>query len=162
MASFNFHFVVALAISTLLVEYINGQISPPKKLKDPVRIDIINGLSSNKELLVHCESKTDDLGTQNIQNHQNFSWTFRPHVITNTLFWCYTAPPDAKSHATFDVYNEKVEGFLSPCQPGKIHTCVWIAKDDGIYLRNFSNNRYDELKYKWVPGRLGFNRYRLH
>ncbi|WCJ38147.1 Plant self-incompatibility protein S1 family [Euphorbia peplus] len=151
MTSLKFHFVLVIAISCLSVE------PRGESFLDLVRVVVSNELSPSKVLLVHCKSKNDDLGIHNLSKNQNFTWKFHPNtIIGNTLFWCYTAPDD-KSHASFDAYKESFT--LTDCcdkNPDGMK-CVWIAKDDGIHLRDFSNNSYDKFKYPWVLGRLSIN-----
>ncbi|XP_022974913.1 S-protein homolog 1-like [Cucurbita maxima] len=82
-------------------------------------IHVVNGLSK-LGLLVHCQSKDDDLGYHRLLNHgDDYQWNFK-HL------W-----------------------LRDRCKHGTVGTCIWTAKDDGIYLRNFLAN-VDELIHKWI------------
>ncbi|TYH07349.1 hypothetical protein ES288_A08G226800v1 [Gossypium darwinii] len=102
-------------------------------------------LCNKKTLLVHCKSKDDDLGIHNIAAGTEYNWKFRPRVFGNTLFWCHLAYDNL--HAAFDVYWEN-EALYYKCD---YNDCFWIARDDGIYLKDIRNNRV-EHRHPWKLG----------
>ncbi|XP_015892179.2 S-protein homolog 1 [Ziziphus jujuba] len=109
---------------------------------------IVNGLSSGRDLFIHCQSKDDDLGEHNLTTGSHFTWTFRTNFWGTTRFWCYTRRDN--EHAAFDVFwPEKRHKWLETRCDYKV--CIWTAKDDGFYLRNVPINQ-DELIHKWEPG----------
>ncbi|TYI70620.1 hypothetical protein E1A91_D08G234100v1 [Gossypium mustelinum] len=110
-------------------------------------VNVTNGMSNNKILFLHCKSAQNDLGIQNLIVGNYSTWKFRPRIFGKTLFWCYMASDN--SHAAFDVYWED-ENFFYRCN---WKFCDWIAKDNGIYLKNIPKG-YDEFRHKWEPGRL--------
>ncbi|KAL1158430.1 hypothetical protein V6Z11_A08G223800 [Gossypium hirsutum] len=79
-------------------------------------IHAVNDLSNNKILLVHCKSKDDDLGIHNLIVGTEFNWKFRPRIFGGTLFVFWEDP-----------------SLYAKCDYGD---CYWIARDDGIYLKN--------------------------
>ncbi|KAA0067970.1 hypothetical protein IC582_020086 [Cucumis melo] len=109
------------------------------------RIHVVNGLN-NETLLVHCKSKDDDLGIHNlVSKGEEFQWTFKVNFFGTTLFWCYLQKPNfSVSFESFWV--EKSHPWLnSRC----FHNdCIWIAKDDAVYLRNNLDN-VDERIHEW-------------
>ncbi|XP_060675535.1 S-protein homolog 1-like [Ziziphus jujuba] len=67
-------------------------------------IQVVNGLSGDQDLFIHCKSKDDDLGEHNLAVGDQFRCAFKNYI--------------------------------------------WIAKDDGVYLKNIPKNSY-ELVYNW-------------
>lgn len=109
-------------------------------------IHVLNGLS-NATLFVHCKSKDDDLGDHNLLGRgDEFQWTFKTNFWMTTLYWCFMHKPNAD--VSFDSFwIEKRHMWLNYRCTDK--NCIWIAKDDGIYLRNNPDN-YDEFVKPWV------------
>ncbi|XP_022152463.1 S-protein homolog 1-like [Momordica charantia] len=110
-------------------------------------VDIVNELSNGQELFVHCKSKDDDLGEHNLDSGAQYGFTFKDNVWQTTLFWCYLRKPD-NSHAAFDVYwydISKGHWLYTRCD---YKNCIWIAKADGIYIKNIPSNQ-DELVHPW-------------
>ncbi|MBA0635711.1 hypothetical protein Godav_025967 [Gossypium davidsonii] len=107
----------------------------------------VNGLSQDQTLLVHCKSKDDDLGIHNLTVGSEFTWKFRPRFFGGTLFWCYMTYDNL--HASFKAFWDN-QALYNLCDWG---TCFWIAKDDGIYIRNIPKNR-DDYYYNREQGRL--------
>nr|KJB26084.1 hypothetical protein B456_004G224300 [Gossypium raimondii] len=110
-------------------------------------VHTVNDLSNNKTLLVHCKSRDDDLGIHNLTVGTEFYWKFRPRIFGGTLFWCYMAYDNL--HAAFKVFWED-PSLYAKCNYGD---CYWIARDDGIYLKDIPGER-DEYYYDWELGRL--------
>ncbi|TYJ23720.1 hypothetical protein E1A91_A08G212400v1 [Gossypium mustelinum] len=105
-------------------------------------IHVVNGLSNDQTLLVHCKSKDDDLGIHNLTVGVEFSWKFRPRIIKGTLFWCYLASPN--HHASFNVFWDTDMLYYMY----EFKNCIYTAKDDGIYLRNIPKSEED-FYYNW-------------
>ncbi|KAJ9169717.1 hypothetical protein P3X46_017876 [Hevea brasiliensis] len=140
MSSSSLLFILALALFITSSEC---------SLFDPYHVHVTNILSQNKILLVHCKSKDDDLGVHNLTVGQEFSWSFKLNFFGTTLFWCYMAPDD-HSHVAFKVF--WVSGKLfDRCDAAQ--NCFWVAKDDGVYLRDTRRNE-DVYKQEWQPGRF--------
>ncbi|KAK4281363.1 hypothetical protein QN277_012868 [Acacia crassicarpa] len=106
-------------------------------------IYVVNGLGNNQNLFTRCKSQEDDLGTQNLPVGSNLTWSFRTDFFHSTLFWCYLRT-DTGASAEFEVFWYDARLF-NKCQ---WKNCIWVAKDQGIYLSDLSHN-IDELHYTW-------------
>lgn len=106
---------------------------------------VVNGLGNNQSLSARCKSKDDDVGIQQLSVGSNLTWTFRTDFFHSTLFWCYLTRDTAS--ATFEVFWYDARLF-DKCQ---WKSCIWIAKDDGIYLTDLAQSR-DEFRYSWNGG----------
>ncbi|XP_022933135.1 S-protein homolog 1-like [Cucurbita moschata] len=112
-------------------------------------IHVVNGLSK-LGLLVHCQYKDDDLGYHRLLNHGDdyhgtsrltfgeqpsigANWRRHMHIVSFESFW-----PETQHLWLRD-----------RCKYGTVGTCIWTAKDDRIYLKNFLAN-VDELIHKWI------------
>ncbi|XVF21440.1 hypothetical protein REPUB_Repub12eG0090600 [Reevesia pubescens] len=113
-------------------------------------VHAVNGMSHKKILFLHCKSSDNDLGIHNLTVGTEFTWKFKPQIFGKTLFWCYMASDNV--HASFNVFWDDNDLFYR-CN---WKNCIWIAKDDGVYLKNIPEN-YDEFRHKWEPGRLNAN-----
>ncbi|EEF41297.1 conserved hypothetical protein [Ricinus communis] len=107
-------------------------------------VHVVNGLSPDKILFVHCKSADNDLGARNLSNGQEFSWSFRMNFFMTTLYWCHMAPDD---HSYVDMKVFWDSQYLSE-RCGHDQQCIWIAKDNGVYLRNIPMN-IDEFQHNW-------------
>lgn len=108
-------------------------------------VHVVNNLSAGKTLFAHCKSKSDDLGERNLAPGTEFNWSFKVNFWGTTLYWCYMST--GQKHAAFDVF--WVEGkhiwLRYRCN---WKDCIWIAKDDGIYIKVIPENR-DEFSHNW-------------
>ncbi|XP_033141484.1 S-protein homolog 74 [Brassica rapa] len=109
------------------------------------QITVVNGLITSETLFVHCKSKDDDLGEQNLHLGDRFSWTFGENMLHSTLFWCYLSKDDG--HMNVKVFWDDVILFHR-CGWEK---CVWTAKTDGLYLWNSAIGE-GLLLEKWETG----------
>ncbi|CAN6912528.1 unnamed protein product, partial [Brassica oleracea] len=50
------------------------------------QITVVNGLITSETLFVHCKSKDDDLGEQNLHLGDRFSWNFGENMLHSTKF----------------------------------------------------------------------------
>ena len=113
-------------------------------------VQTVNGLSY-LGLDVHCQSGDDDLGYHHLVNHgDDYQWSFQENFWGTTLFWCRLEKVDAYvSFESFWPESLKNTWLRDRCGTTEL-TCIWIAKDDGIYLRNNPTN-VDEFVHKWIP-----------
>ncbi|GMI73974.1 S-protein homologue 1 [Hibiscus trionum] len=150
MSSFD-GFLLLFILAFAVVFVARGQGLPPEFTR--WHVYVINGLSEGRTLFVHCKSTDDDLGGRNLDPGTNFNWSFRQHVFHRTLFWCYVSKAndndDDGAHASFDVFWQDVILFHK-CS---WKDCIWIAKDDGIYIKDLARNT-DEFRREWEPGLL--------
>lgn len=109
-------------------------------------IHVVNGLSNNDVLYVRCRSKDDNLGEHNLNVGGEFKWTFRVNFWNTTLFWCFLQKPNGQKQSFETFWVEKRTFWLyHNCFENE---CFWIAKDDGIYLKENSTNT-DILVHRW-------------
>ncbi|XP_022953902.1 S-protein homolog 6-like [Cucurbita moschata] len=137
---------VSLVGAHLEVEFEKINIKPPLSR---YYIHFVNDLSI-LGMMVHCQSKDDDLGVHHLLNRgDNYQFNFRVNFWRTTLFWCDVDRPDA--HVSFQCFwPEKRSTWLRDrCRDGNVGTCIWKFKDDGVYLRNNAANT-DELVHKWT------------
>ena len=106
---------------------------------------IVNELSNNQNLFTHCKSTEDDVGIQNLSPGSNTTWSFRTDFFHSTLFWCHVRKDNASASIEVFWYDARL---FNKCN---WKNCIWIAKDDGIYLKDLSVDT-DELHYRWDAG----------
>ncbi|GMJ01294.1 S-protein homologue 1 [Hibiscus trionum] len=154
MSSFRRNVYFFLVLATLMAANPSASTSsaPTKDQQNILyktwHVHAVNGLSSNKILLVHCKSHDDDLGIHNLTAGNEFQWKFKPNIFGKTLFWCLMDSVFDRVHAVFNVFWDN-ENLFYRCD---WDSCFWIAKDDGIYLKNIPEN-YDEFMHNWENGR---------
>ncbi|KAG2404320.1 S-protein-like protein [Vigna angularis] len=96
-------------------------------------VEITNSLEGKENLNIHCKSKDDDLGFHLLPINQSFQWSFRPHFLGKTLFFCsFQWGNDPLLH--FDAYDEPRD--IDLCS-----NCHWYIKKDGPC-------RYEEPTYR--------------
>lgn len=110
------------------------------------QIHVLNELSNDQMLFVHCKSRDDNLGQHNVSVGNEFNWSFRVNFWNTTLFWCFLRKPNAQSVSFEAFWIEKTSIWLFyRCYDSN---CIWTAKDDGVYLRD-NPARRDVLVHKW-------------
>ncbi|MBA0730435.1 hypothetical protein Goshw_019836 [Gossypium schwendimanii] len=156
MSSFN-GFILLLLLLLLVFAFTVVSVEPRRGLPPEFtrwHVYVVNGLSDGRMLFVHCKSRDNDLGSRNLDVGTNFTWSFQQHIFRRTLFWCYVSKDDndydgGGAHASFKVFWQDVLLFHK-CS---WKDCIWIAKDDGIYIKNVPRNA-DEFRWQWKPGLL--------
>ncbi|CAN0927751.1 S-protein homolog 29 [Linum grandiflorum] len=97
-----------------------------------------NDLNSSKSaVIVHCQSKDDDLKAHVVQFGSEVDWKFEPYC--STLFWCNLALQDKRLH--FDAFKEETCG----------RHCAytdWVVIDAGVY-RNAIGCQ-ERLFHPWI------------
>lgn len=141
----NSHRITIFLICVLLLafQYPSGRAI---RFSNHWRVGVENGLSHKKTLLVHCKSGDDDLGAHYLSVGSEFSWEFKMNYFANTLFWCYFAP-DRYHHASTNVFWYSDHLFQRCFE----NNCSWVARDDGVYLRNIPL-RSEEFMKGWDRG----------
>ncbi|XP_038896426.1 S-protein homolog 1-like [Benincasa hispida] len=113
-------------------------------------VHVVNRLSYSG-MVVHCQSKDDDLGYHHLDKYgDDYQWNFKENLWGTTLFWCKLVKRDA--YVSFETFWPESTNFWLRDRCGNQGTCIWTAKDDGIYLRNNLTN-VDEYVHKWIPTR---------
>ncbi|KAL9431247.1 hypothetical protein AB3S75_026432 [Citrus x aurantiifolia] len=130
-----------VAVIVVLALAIRPSVSPiPTKTW---HVHVVNNLSNNQTLFLHCKSKDDDLGEHKLTTGTESNWKFKENFFQTTLFWCYLRKPDNFCNNFKVFWNE--DFFQFRC---RYKDCIWTAKDEGIYLKNIPEGR-DELWQKW-------------
>ncbi|KAL3724936.1 hypothetical protein ACJRO7_030013 [Eucalyptus globulus] len=94
------------------------------------QVRIHNSLPEGITLTVHCKSKNDDLGVQQIPHGGTWKFHFRPNVFCKTLFFCSMQWP-GQFHR-FDIYDG--ERDTERCE----ESCKWDVKPTGPCLLNMA------------------------
>ncbi|CAN1131336.1 S-protein homolog 1 [Linum perenne] len=105
-------------------------------------VHVINEFSDGKQMMVHCKSKNDDMGTHWVPATSEYEWRFRPSVFGNTLFWCHVWK--GEEQIVYDAYYDDAKSY----ERKYMDHVRWVAKDDGIYLRQFWKG-VDVFWLKW-------------
>lgn len=90
----------------------------------------VTNKSPSSSMLVHCQSKDDDLGNRTLAFGKGFNWSFCESILSNTLFFCHVWW--GSKQASFDAFSSK--------WGRRYHDCVWELKEDGLYLND--DNKY--------------------
>lgn len=90
-----------------------------------IKVAILNNLSDNQDVKLHCQSKDDDLGVHVVPFNGTFEWSFRVNFWFTTLFYCQFTWRDASS--TFNIYEAKRDDERCPTY------CPWEVRDDAVY-----------------------------
>ncbi|GAV70659.1 Self-incomp_S1 domain-containing protein, partial [Cephalotus follicularis] len=115
-------------------------------------VRVVNLLSGNTNLDVHCKSADDDIGLHSLPNHgDTYEFGFHLNFFGTTLFFCNLWY--GKFKVVFDAFITKETFILKQCGD---NVCIWEAQDDGIYLHNTVTNK-SVLKYTWGPNKLTGN-----
>ncbi|KAI5678532.1 hypothetical protein M9H77_09482 [Catharanthus roseus] len=92
-------------------------------------------------LLVHCQSKDNDIGYHTLNVNDEFQWHFTQSL--RTLFFCHFWWDNKQ--AIFDVFNSSFG--IGSCHnefPGQgPQTCYWEARADGFYMA--SGNKFIKM-----------------
>ncbi|KAH7835993.1 hypothetical protein Vadar_031821 [Vaccinium darrowii] len=99
--SFSSHFFAIFIILTLF-----NTITISAK----TNVRIINALGTGIDLVVHCKSKDDNLGSHVIPFKGSYGWSFNPNFFLTTLFYCHM---QWKGHRDvyFNIYDENRDAF---------------------------------------------------
>ncbi|KAL7219511.1 hypothetical protein ACSBR2_012547 [Camellia fascicularis] len=110
-----------------------------------VHVYLINQLEPEKTLNVHCKSKDDDLGPQQLSFNQTYEWTFHNNFFDRTLFWCemdWQKTPGIQVSGSFNIY----KGNRDQRRCGK--RCSWKIEETGLYSFNDIYGYWENL-YNW-------------
>ncbi|CAN1269902.1 S-protein homolog 4 [Linum perenne] len=109
---------------------------------------VTNELGAKESLIVHCQSKDDDLGIHHLSDGATYTWRFRPYfILLETLFWCYVAPVHSAVHVHFDAYIDNQDSIFYY----KDHI-YWVVNRKGVCIKD-NNSGEISVMYNWSPGR---------
>lgn len=95
---------------------------------------IYNDLDGETDLTLHCKSKDDDLGIQQLAYGNYFQFSFHPSLLGDTLFYC-SMQWNGTMH-WFDIYVERRD--VDRC-----NRCLWNVRPNGPCLSNY------KICYHW-------------
>ncbi|KAH1216448.1 Self-incompatibility protein S1 [Glycine max] len=93
-------------------------------------VSIKNRLGSGRNMTLHCQSKDNDLGKQNIAYGDEFGWDFSDNVAGTTLFFCDLGWENVEEFH-FDAYS-----FARDRVRCGDAGCSWLVSIEGIYGLN--------------------------
>ena len=106
-----------------------------------IHITIANELDGDKNLLLHCWSRDDDLGTHNLPIHASYGFHFRTDFFYLTWFNCQFNWLNDSNQIVHYVMGLYYEGR------NKCTNCSWVVKSSGPCMHNFDAHN---LKcYRW-------------
>lgn len=107
---------------------------------------IHNNLPNNSTapLVMHCQSKDDDLGWRTLNVGEEFHWSFRVNLWQSTLFFCRMEWEQRVK--TITVFTQKHEGH--DCETAKnLVPIFWSVQESGFFFR--CKNSAAKKKYPW-------------
>ncbi|KAJ7980497.1 Self-incompatibility protein [Quillaja saponaria] len=110
-------------------------------LSDKKHVSIKNRLRFGRNMTLHCQSKDDDLGEQNVADGDEFGWDFSVNVVGTTLFYCDLGWESIEQYP-FVAYSFQRD-FVR-CNTG----CAWLISVEGIYGLNGQTGLW-EFIYHW-------------
>ncbi|CAN1131323.1 S-protein homolog 11 [Linum perenne] len=142
MASTSQLIILVLQILILLL------VLSPAPTIQKTHVYVTNELGAKESLIVHCQSKDDDLGIHHLSDGATFTWKFTPAFLPfTTEFWCYVAPVHTAVHVHFTAYiDDKEPIFLG-------EQIYWLVKREGVCIKHNDTGEIS-VEYKWSPGRI--------
>ncbi|GAA0161355.1 hypothetical protein LIER_43566 [Lithospermum erythrorhizon] len=102
-------------------------------------VTINNHLGDNITVNIHCQSKDDDIGSQDVGDGGYYEISFRPSLWKNTLFYCDMSWNDVHGH--FDIYDQ-------PRDEDRCRTCFWDVRKDGLHGTNCEGGA-EQIWFRW-------------
>ncbi|CAL1363752.1 unnamed protein product [Linum trigynum] len=93
---------------------------------------------SDKKLIVHCQSKDDDIGSHVVDVGLDLHWDFLAEI--GTQFWCNLAVED--KHLSFDAYQQSDRDLCC----GHMY---WKVRDDGVHLVDPDDGETKSYRREW-------------
>lgn len=108
------------------------------------QVNMVNNLPDNTTpLVIHCQSRDDDLGIHRLCVDDEFHWRFRMNIFETTNFFCGFLW-DTKN-ANFSVFYSSL-AYAECGHRMKLNHCYWSVQQDGFYLSNVPNPPSERLK----------------
>ena len=105
------------------------------------RVRIINELTADSNLTVHCKSKNIDMGIRKIRYGEFFEFKVWPHFLGTNLFSCGMVWEDYSTTHYFEIY--KGNRDIKSCS-----VCWWVIKISGPCMLNYKTREFD-ICYVW-------------
>ncbi|KAG2728358.1 hypothetical protein I3843_01G197500, partial [Carya illinoinensis] len=127
--------LIMVVVLVLMILIAGVSMSEDGFLQHKATVRISNDLGEGMELLVHCMSADDDLGTHIIFYHSGYyQFEFRPNFMRTTLYHCGFQWNDVFHH--FNIYVTTRDQSLCTL-------CLWNIKVDRPCMFNEKTSRYD-------------------
>ncbi|CAK7329148.1 unnamed protein product [Dovyalis caffra] len=120
-------------------------------------VRIVNELSNNKVMHLHCFTYNRDLGRYNLKSKAEFKFTFQENILGDSTYKCEFSWEN-KFRGRFDVfwedkiYDRKHQHIQLSQKTDGSNIVTWLARDDGIYLRE--QDCYVSLPHTQVQSRI--------
>ncbi|CAK9179487.1 unnamed protein product [Ilex paraguariensis] len=104
-------------------------------ITDGYEVHVVNNLPADSAaLVIHCQSRDNDLKNYILPVHQDFHWNFHVNIWRTTTFFCHF------QWGCFDKSFEVFDNFLTgkcvhTSTPGRI--CHWSVRTDGFYVAKY-------------------------
>ncbi|WCJ19280.1 Plant self-incompatibility protein S1 family [Euphorbia peplus] len=104
-------------------------------------VKIRNTLDAAKDLLIHCRSKTDDLGEHLLHFEDSYFFSFQPNFIDPSGFYC-SFKWDSRTR-WFDFYSHRRDHYRCGND-----FCQWDIEASRLCLVNNVTSKFDTCE-KW-------------
>lgn len=132
----------------VLVLSIFSYMSEVKAAFEKYEIHIINNLP-NSILRVHPQSKDNDLGYHNLNNGQDYTWSFKVNFPSTTLYFAHFWWNN-KKQKSFNVFDIGLGMDYCGYNIIALNRCYWYVKEDGFYIQNNYKSGHPLKKmYDW-------------
>ncbi|KAF8394204.1 hypothetical protein HHK36_020411 [Tetracentron sinense] len=91
-------------------------------------VHVQNQLGEGTTLVLHCQSKDDDLGVHLLGFYEEFQWSFDVNIWGNTLFYCDFVFGNVQGH--YNIFVSDRDAHDARCDGG----CFWGVRPDGLYF----------------------------
>ncbi|CAL1394497.1 unnamed protein product [Linum trigynum] len=144
-SSLAFLFLASLSLAVALTATSSSALNLRAPLRPFKQVHVLNELTDNKLLHVHCHSRDTDVGSHDVAVGAEYTWRFRPSPLGITR-WSCDGTTDDNRRVTFDSYWEDV----ALARREYMGNTYWVAQEDGIFLRPIQGSR-DEIHATWLP-----------
>ncbi|XP_051116123.1 self-incompatibility protein S1-like [Andrographis paniculata] len=129
----------------LLVCNIFTVVSPCGFLSKRFVVHIVNHVSTQESISVHCNSPDHDIGTHTVLPNDDFNFSFCTRFL-GTYWYCDIARVDAPGlHVKIEAFTPKFNGQYLCGKSSR--QCYWAVNPDGIFFGKDLQKM--EKKYDW-------------
>ncbi|GAY56962.1 hypothetical protein CUMW_175810 [Citrus unshiu] len=101
-----------------------------------VHVSIMNRLGDGENVTLHCQSKDNDLGQQNVADGSEFGWDFSVNTAGTTLFYCDMAWQNVPQYH-FDAYDFGRDFVRCETQ------CLWLVSTEvALLVSNLQSQKH--------------------
>ncbi|XP_023644091.1 S-protein homolog 9-like [Capsella rubella] len=137
-------YLVCLLFVLLSFDSINSALTPFFRR---FNLQIVNQLEFHKKLKVQCETKNFGIPVTYLNISESFQYKFI--IIPKLLFRCNLwQGPNYKHHVFFEAFFPSRDFIYGTCTGMHPNVCMWIAKEQGVYVRH-GKELSEDFKYGW-------------